>query len=134
MSASIDAFLDYIADIEPNKIVSKAKCHILTHVVSDIHRFGPAITMSTETFESFNGIFRLCLVLSNRHAPSHDIGLNMADMLRFKHIASGGVWEEDNEWVQPGEAVKRFFAQHHIVHGLLGWTDPARSKKGAVLI
>lgn len=101
----------------------KAKCHILTHIVEDIRRLGPAITLSTETFESFNGVFRLCSVLSNHQAPSRDIAFNMADMARLKHIASGGKWQRKGKWVGPGRNVIKFFSTNDKIQRFLGWQD-----------
>lgn len=112
-------------------MVSKPKCHILTHIVDDIKRFGPAITLSTETFESFNGVFRLCSVLSNHHAPSRDIANNMADMDRFKHIASGGRWNIDGNWVGPGESVINFFKRNETLQNSLGWVNPKNEETGS---
>lgn len=128
---SIDVFLDRLAIVDAQKIISKAKCHILTHIIEDIRRFGPAITLSTETFESFNAVFRRCSVLSNHHAPSKDIAFNMADIDRFKHISSGGKWYEDGEWVGPGKDVIMFFSQHEGLHRMMGWSEPPQKKTGS---
>ena len=102
----------------------------MTHIVDDIRRFGPAITLSTETFESFNGVFRLCSVLSNHHAPSRDIANNMADMDRFKHIASGGRLNIDGEWTEPGKDVLEFFRRNKTIQNSLGWSDPQNEANG----
>lgn len=122
--------MDALAVIDPAKIIQKSKCHILTHVVEDIRRFGPAITLSTEIFEKFNGVFRLCSTLSNRHAPSKDIGNKMADMHRFKHIASGGWWKEGDQWATSGKLVQHFFNQHDRLQGYLGWMNPHSLRPG----
>lgn len=119
--------------VDPSKIVSKAKCHILTHIVDNIRRFGPAVTLSTETFESFNGVFRLCSILSNRHSPSRDIALQMADMARFRHVASGGKWLEDGEWVCATDKVTGLLRNHTEVQKLLGWCGPAKDATGMEL-
>lgn len=111
-------------------MISKPKCHILTHIVDNIRRFGPAITLSTETFESFNGIFRLCSVLSNHHAPSRDIAYNMADLDRFKYISSGGRWKEDGQWIGPGKSVIDFFLRNTTIHRSLGWAGPMNHDNG----
>lgn len=108
----------------------KSKCHILTHIVNDVRRFGPTIGLSTETFEIFNGVFRLCSVLSNRQAPSRDIGFNMADMARFKHIASGGTWLHEGSWTVAGKEVREFFKANEKVHELMGWTSANERPEG----
>ena len=107
----------------------KPKCHILTHIVGDVRRFGPPVLMSTETFESFNGVFRNCSVLSNHHAPSRDIAMKIADMDRFKHIASGGRWLENGEWVRAGKDVLQFMRTHDTLQNYLGWSK-AKPKQG----
>ena len=123
LQTSIDKFLDDLTVVDASKIVSKAKCHILTHIVEDIKNFGPAITLSTETFESFNAVFRRCSVLSNHQSPSRDIGVAMSDLATFKHIASGGKWKENGDWTGPGKDVLRFFQHHKHFFQHLGWTN-----------
>ena len=123
LTESIEVFLGALAVVDANKIVTKSKCHSLTHIVDDIRRFGPAVGLSTDTFESFNGVVRLCSVLSNRHAPSRDIGLNMSDMARFKHITSGGLWKDEEQWVNAGDGILDFFHTNETLHRHLGWTD-----------
>lgn len=108
----------------------KSKCHILTHIVNNVRRFGPTIGLSTETFKSFNGVFRLCSVLSNRQAPSRNIGFNMADMARFKHIASGGTWLHEGSWTVAGKEVREFFKANEKVHELMGWTSANERPEG----
>lgn len=130
LTTAIDTFLDCLAIVDPSKMLSKSKCHILTHIVNDVRRFGPSIGLSTETFESFNGVFRLCSVLSNRQAPSRDIGFNMADMARFKHIASGGTWLYEGRWTTAGKEVQNFFRTNEKVHQLMGWSPSKEPRIG----
>lgn len=134
LRSHLNIFLDALMTVDPSKIVSKAKCHIITHIVDDIRRFGPAVTLSTETFESFNGVFRLCSVLSNRHAPSRDIALHMADMARFKHVASGGKWREEWGWTSAGDSVRRFLRVNAHLQDLLGWRNAKADQTGTTFI
>ena len=120
--------------MDESKIVNKAKCHILTHIVDDVRRFGPAITLSTETFESFNAVFRRCSVLSNHQAPSRDIGHAMSDLAAFKHIAGGGKWREGGKWIGAGKDVMKFFQNNTEILKHLGWTSPKLLKKGKQII
>ncbi|KAJ6494368.1 hypothetical protein C8R45DRAFT_771753, partial [Mycena sanguinolenta] len=53
--------------------VTKIKYHLLTHTDEGVIQFGPLIGVATENFESFNGVFRFCSILSNHLAPSRDI-------------------------------------------------------------
>ena len=106
--------------------------HILLHIVEDIRRFGPAVWLSTEVFESYNGVFRACSVLSNHQAPSRDIAFKMAQMECFKHIASGGRWKEEGVWDHAGQGVLSFIQDNDIIQDYLGWVSPKRIQLGSV--
>ncbi|KAJ6625360.1 hypothetical protein B0H10DRAFT_2174244 [Mycena sp. CBHHK59/15] len=108
----INNLLDAFANLDPTKILIKLKLHVLLHIIPDIRRRGPAVRFSTEVFECFNAIFRLCSVLSNHQAPSWDIAAKLADLDRVKHILSGGYWLQDAAWVHAGN-------DRH-----LGWAPP----------
>lgn len=107
------------------------KLQILPHIMDDIRRHGPAIGKSTEIFECFNAIFRMCSVLSNHQAPSRDIGTKFASMDRVKHILSGGYWKDGETWVQAGPKVRDVLLSHSVVQRHLGWTSPLEQKLGA---
>ncbi|KAJ7931879.1 hypothetical protein B0H13DRAFT_1508910, partial [Mycena leptocephala] len=70
----------------------KIKLHLLVHLPDDVRRFGPLIRGATDIYESYNGVFRLCSIFSNRLAPSRDISTKFASMDRVKHFLSGGYW------------------------------------------
>jgi hypothetical protein len=113
----LDAFSDY----DPAKILLKIKLHLLPHIVEDVIRFGPAIRNSTEIFECFNAIFRLCSILSNHQAPSRDIAQKFGSMDRLKHILSGGFWFQDGDWVQAAMNVRDVLHTAPIIQRHLGW-------------
>jgi len=113
--------LDAFALIDPSKIIDKMKLQVLPHLVGDIRRFGPAIRYSTEIFECYNAIFRLCSVLSNHQAPSRDIANKFASMDRLKHMLSGGYWKEDSEWVCAGLKVRQVLHNDPFIQCHLGW-------------
>ncbi|KAJ7694479.1 hypothetical protein B0H14DRAFT_3100616 [Mycena olivaceomarginata] len=104
----------------------KIKIHLLTHIVEDVIRFGPAIRNSTEIFECFNAIFRLCSILSNHQAPSRDIARKFASMDRLKHILCGGFWKQDNTWVQAASNVREVLQTMPIIQRHLGWAPPQK--------
>ncbi|KAJ7302618.1 hypothetical protein DFH08DRAFT_641770, partial [Mycena albidolilacea] len=118
--------LDAFGDNDPAKILLKIKIHLLTHIVEDVIRFGPAIRNSTEIFECFNAIFRLCSILSNHQAPSRDIARKFASMDRLKHILSGGFWKQDNTWVQAASNVREVLQTMPIIQRHLGWAPPQK--------
>ncbi|KAJ7327989.1 hypothetical protein DFH08DRAFT_916737 [Mycena albidolilacea] len=78
------------AVLDPTKILSKIKLHLLAHLGEDVAAFGPLIGVMTEAFECFNAIFRFCSILSNHRAPSRDIALQLADQEGLKHRLTGG--------------------------------------------
>ncbi|KAJ6586682.1 hypothetical protein B0H10DRAFT_1733084, partial [Mycena sp. CBHHK59/15] len=130
----IDNVLDLWALIDPARIVTKYKLHVLPHLPDDIRRFGPAILYATEGFECWNAIFRLCSVLSNHQAPSRDIGVTLADMERFKHQASGGWWkpEGSQDYVQASHEVTSFLQKNKELQCRLGWMDKYKPKSGSI--
>lgn len=70
--------------------MNKPKFHMLTHLKSDVPRFGPPILYATEGFESFNTVIRDWSIHSNRQAPSRDIGVQAAEAACIRHLMSGG--------------------------------------------
>ena len=128
----IDNLLDAFANIDPSKILIKLKLHVLLHIVQDIRRRGPGVRFSTEIFECFNAIFRLCSVLSNHQAPSRDIAFKFADLDRVKHILSGGFWLQDGVWVRAGKDVNRILRNTPIIQRHLGWAPPPTYIPGLV--
>jgi hypothetical protein len=107
------------------------KLQLLDDIIDDIRRHGPAIRFSTEIFECFNAIFRLCSVLSNHQAPSRDIAVKFASMDCVKHILSGGYWKKgDGTWIQAGEKVRRLLHEEVFVQRHLGWVPPRDTHYG----
>lgn len=119
----MDNFLDAMTIHDPTRIILKPKLHILTHVIEDIRRLGPAVQSSTETFESFNAVFRQCSVLSNRHSPSHDIAKKFAEMDGVKHIICGGYWMFEGQWIQAGKGICSYLKDCPALASYLGWTS-----------
>ncbi|KAI0682331.1 hypothetical protein BC835DRAFT_1536589 [Cytidiella melzeri] len=131
----IGNLLDVWGAIDPNRILNKPKIHLLQHIITDIRNGGPAILFSTEIFECWNSIFRMCSVLSNHHAPSHDIAAAIADLERFKHQVSGGWWRAGHSsYVCAGEGVREMFHIHSKIQRRLGWADPKVLSPGMLLL
>ncbi|KAG8867181.1 hypothetical protein FRB97_003462 [Tulasnella sp. 331] len=131
----IDNLLDRFADYDPNKLLTKAKFHILTHLPSNIRRFGPAVRYATEIFECFNAVFRLCSIFSNRAAASRDIAFQLADLDRFKHISSGGFWSEglsSDTQLQASHGVRSYVKANPRIQQLLGWSPVKSPEPGTV--
>lgn len=101
----------------------KIKFHLLAHLRQDIVRFGPLIGVATESYESFNAIFRLCSIVSNHLAPSRDIALQLGEQETLRHFLSGGSWRSviDGEWRTPSPLITDFLAKHTFLKALLGY-------------
>ncbi|KAJ6608000.1 hypothetical protein B0H10DRAFT_1816685 [Mycena sp. CBHHK59/15] len=132
LTVLIGNVLDAFGDQDPAKILLKIKLHLLPHIVEDAVRFGPPIRNSTEVFECFNAIFRLCSILSNHQAPSHDIALKFASMDHVKHMLSGGFWKVDDDWVCTGPNIRSVLKNMPIIQRHLGWVPPRTLVPGNV--
>ncbi|OJT12654.1 hypothetical protein TRAPUB_10797 [Trametes pubescens] len=115
---------DVFANIDPARIIVKEKLQVLIHVVDDIKHFGPPPRVSSETFECFNGVFRLSSVHSNHQAPSHDIAVKMAGIECVRHIVTGGYWpDEHGKMICAGDNVLSTFRQSPLLQHHFGWTS-----------
>lgn len=123
---AIDDFLNITAKCAPSILITKPKFHFLVHLPTYIQRFGPAIVFSTERYESFNSIFRLSCIHSNRQAPSRDSCEHLAYSDSIKHILSGGYWysKANKSWVKAGPGVLKALEQSPEVQNLLGLYKP----------
>ncbi|KAJ7207880.1 hypothetical protein GGX14DRAFT_567183 [Mycena pura] len=128
--------LDAFDAVDPLRIIVKIKLHLLTHLPTDIRRFGLAIRFSTEIFEAYNAVFRMCSINSNHIAPSRDISQKFASMDRVKHLLSGGYWwnQQSSSWVQAGGAVRQVLVNDPVVQRHLGWVKPEPIIPGAVRV
>ncbi|KAG7097845.1 hypothetical protein E1B28_005160 [Marasmius oreades] len=121
LSHTIEALLNVTAEYTPSILISKPKFHFLVHLPAHIRRFGPAIIFSTERYESFNHVFRLSCIYSNRQAPSCDSCIAFAAQDTTKHIVTGGYWHDpaSKSWVHAGQEVLSFMENNTLYHGLL---------------
>lgn len=132
LKVAVANVLDIFGTIDPSKIISKVKYHLLVHAGEDVAEFGPLVGVITEVFESFNTVFRHCSVLSNHLAPSRDIARQLADQEGLKHRLTGGWWSSsrDETSQRAGSGVRDFLEKHPVLQKLLGWTDPKLVKHG----
>ncbi|KAJ3859039.1 hypothetical protein EV359DRAFT_75733 [Lentinula novae-zelandiae] len=124
--------LDAWALVDPTKILKKIKLHLLKHLPAHICRFGPSVRFSTEVFECFNAVFRMCSVLSNHQAPSRDIALKNGELGQVKHIISGGFWVQNGRVSRAGESVLALLKSTPIIQRHLGWVPPHQLKPASV--
>ncbi|KAH7919605.1 hypothetical protein BV22DRAFT_968262, partial [Leucogyrophana mollusca] len=122
LSRTIDDFLNITAQCAPSILISKPKFHFLVHLPAFIRRFGPAIIFSTERYESFNHVFRMSCIYSNRQAPSRDTCRTFARQDIVKHITTGGYWYDNarKRWVRAGAQVLSYLRDHPEQARLLG--------------
>ncbi|TFK79574.1 hypothetical protein K466DRAFT_473373, partial [Polyporus arcularius HHB13444] len=137
LSRTIEDLLNVTAQCAPSILVLKPKFHFLVHLPAFIRRFGPAILYSTERYESFNHVFRLSQIYSNRQAPSRDSCQAFAANDIAKHIISGGYWYDGDckKWVRAGVEVMEYIEAHPELRRFLGlWdaiTQAGRGSNGA---
>ena len=120
LTQTIDDLLSITAQCAPSIIIHKPKFHFLLHLPMYIRRFGPAITFSTERYESFNHVFRLCSIHSNKKAPSRDTCKWFGTHDIIKHVSLGGYWFDESlrKWCQAGSAIVESDHQHASYLGL----------------
>jgi hypothetical protein len=115
--------MDAFAVVDPTKILTKIKLHLLPHTEEDIVAFGPLIGVATEIYEAFHVVFRFCSILSNHLAPSRDIVLQLADQEALKNRLTGGWWpNSDSEWERAGPGVRAFLESRPTLQRMVGWT------------
>ncbi|KAJ7143643.1 hypothetical protein C8R46DRAFT_1012076 [Mycena filopes] len=134
LKVAVANVLDVFAMIDPSKMITKIKLHLLAHIDEDAVDCGPLVGVATEIFECFNAIFRFCSILSNHLAPSRDIALQLGDQEGLKHRLTGGWWfsHVDKTWRRAGPGVRHFMAAHAVLQKLLGWSEEKVLKPGAV--
>lgn len=118
--------MDISAVISPSTIVSKNKFHILTHLPEHIALHGVAILYATERYESFNHVFRLSSIHSNRLSPSRDIAETFSRAARVLHLLQGGEWYDKKRGcqVRAGLNVRKYIQQHSENPHLLAFSQP----------
>lgn len=124
---------DAFSVIDPSKITTKIKLHLLPHIPDDACALGPLVGVGTETFESYNSVFRACSVFSNHLAPSRDIAFCLADQESTKHQLTGGYCpSNDGIWTAAGAGVRELVQSHAILQSLFG-TQDATSMPGNII-
>lgn len=114
---------DAFAVIDPSKIVTKIKLHLLPHIPDDARSLGPLVGAATETFEAFNSVFRAASVFSNHLAPSRDIAYRLADQESTKHHLGGGLWPSaDGSWSTAGAGVLDLIQDQPVLCSMVGCT------------
>jgi hypothetical protein len=134
LTGCIDDLLNVTAQCAPSILILKPKFHYLVHLPTYIRRFGPALLFSTERYESFNHVFRLASIFSNRKSPSRDTCKTFAAQDCIKHVATGGYWRDPGtkKWVQAGWAIRAHLTEHSEHARLLGLPNDESKPPGEI--
>ena len=127
----IDNFLSLTALCAPSIIISKPKFHFLTHLPEFILRFGPALLLSTERYESFNKVYRATSIFSNHMSPSRDSCYAFGSQDIVKHLTTGGSWfsATHGTWVHASSKVMQTMTAQPEFARLLGIPHHAGQSK-----
>ncbi|KAI0750509.1 hypothetical protein C8Q74DRAFT_1211986 [Fomes fomentarius] len=134
LRTATEEVLNFAAALSPGLLTEKNKFHILLHLADHVEWFGPALIFSTERYEAFNHIFRLCSIHSNWQAPSRDIAITFAHQARCRHMVTGGYWLDKStaEWVRAGDGVLQHMRNHSLDARLLGISHEQPLKVGTM--
>ncbi|KAJ7936030.1 hypothetical protein B0H13DRAFT_1853731 [Mycena leptocephala] len=122
LKVAVTNVLDALALIDPSKIITKVKLHLLAHIDEDTVDFEPLVGAATEIFESFNAILRYCSILSNHLALSRDIAVQLGDQEGLKHLST--------DWTRAGPGVRHFMEAHPVLQKPLGWSEDKLLRHG----
>ncbi|KAI7939992.1 hypothetical protein MJO28_013644 [Puccinia striiformis f. sp. tritici] len=126
LQSHIDDFLYHLIG-STAQWINKPKIHMLLHLVESIRRFGPASLVSTEKFESFNGVLRKGSVHSNRQAPGRDLATSFDSYGNIRFVVLGGVvYDKVTGSVREiGHIVTSFFNNNEVIRKSLGYSSAA---------
>ncbi|KAF8170969.1 hypothetical protein K438DRAFT_1982253 [Mycena galopus ATCC 62051] len=135
LEVCINDFINITCKCSPSILISKPKFHFLLHLPFFIRRFGPAVLFSTERYEAYNAVFRLCSIYSNRMTPSRDIAWSFAGIDRVKHIVTGGWWKDsrDQTWMCASPRVLRHILEHPEMAAMVGLPTKAEYEPGTII-
>ncbi|KAA1114601.1 hypothetical protein PGT21_014993 [Puccinia graminis f. sp. tritici] len=127
---------DYLADITNHihlliyhlikstaQWVNKPKIHMLLHLPDSIRRFGPPSLVSTEKFESYNGVLRKASIHSNRMAPGRDLATSFDNYSSIRFLTSGGtIYDPKTSQSRGiGDDVTSIFSGNKIIQQSMGY-------------
>ncbi|KAJ3282908.1 hypothetical protein HDU79_009556 [Rhizoclosmatium sp. JEL0117] len=99
LKGCLDQFVLAAAKTKYFPVFVKPKLHLLCHIIYFIETIGPGRLYATEVFESFNKVIRMCIYHTTRLNPSRDVALQFANYMCLNHIADGGLFKVDGEFL-----------------------------------
>jgi hypothetical protein len=84
-------------NIKECNIYNSSKMHILSHLPSDIARFGSSILFETEKGKQVNKFIRECWFRTNCQSPSRDAAVAFAKRMMTAHVLTGGAWQMEGQ-------------------------------------
>jgi hypothetical protein len=109
------------AKMQPTQMVAGVKWHLLAHLRNFVCRFGPALGFNEERYERYHSIVCDASLLSNRQAPSRDIGRRMELQETLKHIVSGGSFSgKDGTVLSASKPIQDFMKDSPLFQQLYG--------------
>ncbi|KAJ3282909.1 hypothetical protein HDU79_009557 [Rhizoclosmatium sp. JEL0117] len=99
LKGRLDQFVLAAAKTKYFPVFVKPKLHLLRHIIYFIETIGPGRLYATEVFESFNKVIRMCIYHTTRLNPSRDVALQFANYMCLNHIADGGLFKVDGEFL-----------------------------------
>lgn len=130
LKVSVNCFLNHLTSMT-GQWTNKPKFHMLTHLVDSVERFGPPSLVSSERFESHNGVTRAASVHSNHLSPGRDIATSRNNERLLRALLSGAtLYDADLQThTRAGPAVRKLFQDKPHIQQMFGFNAKWYSKE-----
>lgn len=122
LNVAVHCFLHHLISMT-GQWTNKPKFHMLTHLVDSVERFGPPSLVSSERFESHNGVTRAASVHSNHLSPGRDIATSRNNERLLRALLSGATLQDSElrTHTRAGPAVRQLFLDKPHIQQMFGW-------------
>lgn len=133
LDVAVHCFLNHLVSMT-GQWTNKPKFHMLTHLVDSVKRFGPPSLVSSERFESHNGVTRQASVHSNHLSPGRDIATSRNNERLLRALLSGATLYDSQlqTHTRAGPAVRQLFEEKPHIQKMFGfnskWDQKAEGK------
>lgn len=120
----VNCFLNHLISMT-GQWTNKPKFHMLTHLVNSVARFGPPSLVSSERFESHNGVPRQASVHSNHLSPGRDIANSRNNERLLRALLSGATLYDSQlrTHTRAGPEVQRLFQEKPHIQKMFGFNS-----------